>query len=67
STAARPAFVTIAIRPSSLGRVAAIHTPFPNFGKAEYLWRCGLTEHLGVLPDGPHNISSPGRICAGLP
>jgi hypothetical protein len=36
STAVRPAFVTIAIRPSSLGRVTARHTPFPNFGKAEY-------------------------------
>ena len=36
STAARPAFVTIAIRPSSLGRVAATHTRFPNFGKVEY-------------------------------
>ncbi len=36
STAARPAFATIAIRPSSSGRVAATHTPFPNFGKAEY-------------------------------
>jgi hypothetical protein len=33
---ARPAFVTIAIRPSSLGRVAATHTPFPKFGKVEY-------------------------------
>ena len=30
----RPArVVTIAIRPSSMGRVAAIHTSFPNFGK----------------------------------
>ena len=28
--------VTIAIRPSSMGRVAATHTPFPNFGKVEY-------------------------------
>ena len=31
-----PRFVTIAIRPSSLGRVEATHTPFPNFGKVEY-------------------------------
>jgi hypothetical protein len=43
STAARPAFVTIAIRPSSLGRVAAMDTPFPNFGKVEYFSACGLT------------------------
>ncbi|MEW6150002.1 MAG: hypothetical protein AB1745_18645, partial [Pseudomonadota bacterium] len=43
STAARPAFVTIAIRPSSLGRVAAMHTSFPNFGKAEYFVGCVLT------------------------
>jgi hypothetical protein len=52
STAAWPAFVTIAIRPSSLGRVAATDTIFPNFGKAEYFqWR-GLTDGLGVLPVG---------------
>jgi hypothetical protein len=36
SAAARPAFVTIAIRPSSLGRSEATHTSFPNFGKLEY-------------------------------
>jgi hypothetical protein len=52
STAVRPAFVTIAIRPSSLGRVAATHTPYPNFGKVEYFWRHGLTGILGVLPVG---------------
>jgi hypothetical protein len=50
STAAQPAFVTIAIRPSSLGRVAATHTPFPNFGKVEYFRRHALTDTLGVLP-----------------
>ncbi|MFB6465181.1 hypothetical protein, partial [Bradyrhizobium tunisiense] len=43
STAARPAFVTIAIRPSSLGQVAATHTPFPNFGKVECFSRRALT------------------------
>ncbi len=52
STAARPAFVTIAIRPSSLDRVAATHTSFPNFGKVEYFWVLRLTDILGVLPDG---------------
>jgi hypothetical protein len=52
SAAVRPAFVTIAIRPSSLGRVAAIHAPFPNFGKVEYFQRRALTDRLGVLPDG---------------
>ena len=52
SAAVRPAFVTIAIRPSSLGRVAATHTPFPNFGKVEYFWPRGLTDRLGVLPVG---------------
>ncbi|WP_210161671.1 hypothetical protein, partial [Bradyrhizobium genomosp. III] len=40
----------IAIRPSSLGRVAATHTPFPNFGKLEYFRRHALTDTLGVLP-----------------
>ncbi|WP_212285608.1 hypothetical protein, partial [Bradyrhizobium japonicum] len=49
STAARPAFVTIAIRPSSLGRVEATHTPFPKFGKVEYILRDALTAILGVL------------------
>ena len=34
----RPAFVTIAIRPSSLGRSEATHTSFPNFCKVEYFW-----------------------------
>jgi hypothetical protein len=52
SAAVRPAFVTIAIRPSSLGRVAAIHAPFPNFGKVEYFQRRALTDRLGVLLDG---------------
>jgi hypothetical protein len=52
STAARPAFVTIAIRPSSLGRVEATHTPFPNFGKVEYFPPRALTDQLGVSPDG---------------
>jgi hypothetical protein len=51
STAVRPAFVTIAMRPSSLGRVTATHTPFPNFGKVEYFWPCALTHHSRVLPD----------------
>ncbi|SDI20209.1 hypothetical protein SAMN05216338_1018149 [Bradyrhizobium sp. Rc2d] len=50
STAARPAFVTIAIRPSSLGRVAAAHTLFPNFGKAEYFGQRALTHGSRVLP-----------------
>jgi hypothetical protein len=56
STAARPAFVTIAIRPSSLGRVAATHTPFPNFGKVEYFREYTLTESLSVLPDGQRKV-----------
>ena len=30
----------------------ATHTPFPNFGKAEYFCENGLTESLGVLPVG---------------
>jgi len=57
STAARPAFVTIAIRPSSLGRVAAMDTPLPNFGKVEYFRRCALTERLGVLPVEERKVS----------
>jgi hypothetical protein len=57
STTARPAFVTIAIRPSSLGRVAAMDTPFPNFGKVEYFWWCGLTQRWDVLPVGQHKLS----------
>ena len=47
----RPArVVTIAIRPSSMGRVAETHTSFPNFGKVEYVQVPGLTEGLDVLP-----------------
>jgi hypothetical protein len=57
STATRPAFVTIAIRPSSLGRVAAMDTPFPNFGKVEYFCAHVLTASLGVLPVGQHKVS----------
>jgi hypothetical protein len=57
STAVRPAFVTIAIRPSSLGRVAETHTPFPNFGKAEYFRAAGLTDGWRVLPVGQRKIS----------
>src|SRR5438270_9022419 len=56
STAARPAFVTIAIRPSSLGRVVATDTPFPNFGKVEYFWRAALTCGRRVLPDGHRKV-----------
>jgi hypothetical protein len=56
STAARPAFVTIAIRPSSLGRIAATHTPFPNFGKVKYFRRRALTCNLGVLPGGQRKV-----------
>ena len=55
STAARSAFVTIAMRPSFMGRVAALHTIFPNFGKAEYFQDGGLTEASGVLPVGQRN------------
>jgi len=51
-TAARPAFVTIAIRPLSLGRVAAMDTRFPNFGKVEYFSRRALTWGSRVLPVG---------------
>jgi len=50
STAARPAFVTIAIRPSSLGRVVTMDTPFPNFGKVEYFRQRGLTDGLVFCP-----------------
>ena len=47
----RPArVVTIAMRPSSMGRVAETHTPFPNFGKAEYFCRQMLPYALCVLP-----------------
>ena len=56
STAPRPAFVTIAIRPFSLGRVAATHTPFPNFGKVEYFRRRALTDRWGVLPVGQRKL-----------
>ncbi|WP_210248370.1 hypothetical protein, partial [Bradyrhizobium sp. UNPF46] len=56
STAARPAFVTIAIRPSSLGRDAAIHTRYPNFGKVEYFWCAGWTHSLRVLPVGQRKV-----------
>ncbi|WP_210190359.1 hypothetical protein, partial [Bradyrhizobium canariense] len=38
--------------PLFLGRVAATHTSFPNFGKVEYFQRRALTDSLGVLPDG---------------
>jgi hypothetical protein len=48
--------VTIAIRPSSLGRVAATDTPFPNFGKVEYFGEYTLTESLSVLPDGQRKV-----------
>jgi hypothetical protein len=51
-TTVRPAFVTIAIRPSSLGRVEAIHTTIPNFGKVEYFLPRALTHRSGVLPVG---------------
>jgi hypothetical protein len=49
-----------------LGRVAATHTRFPNFGKVEYFYRRGLTDGLGVLPDGPRkglwfSLVIPGR------
>jgi hypothetical protein len=57
STAVRPAFVTIAMRPSSLGRVAATHTPFPKFGKVEYFYENGLTDNWGVLPDRQRKVS----------
>jgi len=39
----------------------ATHTPFPNFGKAEYFCRKGLTGWRGVLPDG-----HPGRSTSRL-
>ena len=67
STAIRPAFVTIAIRPSSLGRSGTTHTTIPNFGKAEYFRGPMLTQSSGVLPVGQRKIwwiergfSSPG-------
>jgi hypothetical protein len=56
SAAVRPAFVTIAIRPSSLGRVAVIDTRFPNFGKVEYFQRWALTQRARVLPVGQRKI-----------
>jgi hypothetical protein len=56
STAARPAFVTIAIRPSSLGRSEAIDTLFPNFGKVEYFPRRGLPDGWCVLPVGQRMV-----------
>ena len=59
STAVRPAFVTIAIRPSSLGRSETTHTTIPNFGKAEYFRPIALTAMLGVLPDGQRKMSWP--------
>jgi hypothetical protein len=65
STAVRPAFVTIAIRPSSLGRGEVTHTPFPNFDKVEYFWRRGLTDGLGVLPVGQRKGLEMG--CPSLP
>jgi hypothetical protein len=55
-TAVRPAFVTIAIRPSSLGRVEAIHTTIPKFGKVEYFWTRALTHRSGVLPAGQRKM-----------
>jgi hypothetical protein len=39
-----------------MGRVAATHTPFPNFDKAEYFRRGVLTDGLGVLPDGQRKV-----------
>ena len=59
STAARPAFVTIAIRPSSLGRVEPTHTLFPNFGKAEYFRLSALTDRWGALPGGQRKVLWP--------
>jgi hypothetical protein len=32
-------------------------TPFPNFGKVEYFRDHGLTDRLGVLPDGQRKVS----------
>jgi hypothetical protein len=49
STVVRPAFVTIAIRPSSLGRVAATDTPFPNFGKVEYFLVVRIDRRFGCF------------------
>jgi hypothetical protein len=66
STAVRPAFVTIAIRPSSMGRVAATHTPFPNFGKAEYFCRPVSINWWRVLPVRQRKISWPRWLTAGV-
>jgi hypothetical protein len=55
-TAVRPAFVTIAIRPSCLGRVEVMHTTNPKFGKVEYFWPRALTHRSGVLPDGQRKM-----------
>ena len=65
STAVRPAFVTIAIRPSSMGRSEATHTPFPNFGKVEYFDQRVLTRPLGVLPDRQRKGLSFGGTIGG--
>jgi len=69
STATRPAFVTIAIRPLSLGRVAATHTSFPKFGKGEYFLAVGLTDQLGVSPVGQHKGMGPFSqvACGAIP
>ncbi|WP_206734339.1 hypothetical protein, partial [Bradyrhizobium zhanjiangense] len=42
--------------PLFLGPGCATHTPFPNFGKAEYFGRRALTHGLGVLPDGQRKV-----------
>jgi len=55
-----PRFVTIAIRPSSLGRIAATHTSIPNFGKVEYFPPRALTYWSRVLPVGQHKALYPG-------
>ena len=60
----RPArVVTIAIRPSSMGRVAATYMSFPNFGKVEYFCRQVLS-HIWVFCPSDNARTLPARKCS---
>jgi len=47
-----PRFERLANRPSSSGRAAATYAAIPNFGKAEYFLKKGLTGWRVFCPTG---------------
>src|SRR5882724_651050 len=77
STASRPAFVTIASRPS-VGRDGARHTPDLHFGKTEIFFQWGLDKrfvlssaHSLICPSGRRAraiaiVLVPDRLCYGF-